>query len=529
MRKFTFGSFLIGHGSNYCIESVDGLSEPGIVWQEQKAPYQDGATYIDNLFDVREIVIEGSIVASALSTINTAKDTMMRALNPKNGQAWLQYDADGVSKRIMAVGSVVFGNKDYQESFQKFQVTFRCSDPMWQDLAADSINLPTSANSAESVINPAVTANSSVIQKSNGNLFIVYRRVSDNYVVSREYTTSWSAESVVNAAPSNLPVVIQKSNGNLFVVYTRTSDSYLVSREYTTSWSAESVVNSGAIASGPSIIQKSNGNLFIVYMRLSDSYLVSREYTTSWSSESVVNAGGSSFPVVIQKSNGNLFVVYRRSDGYLASKEYTASWGTESVVNAASTFYPSIIQKSNGIIIVAYRRASDNYLVSRDYTTFWGSESIITAYDSAYPCVIQKSNGSLFFSYSRTSDSYLVSVTRSVTPVNAAVTGHIGVSIKVTLNGPSTNPRIINDDTLEYIRLNKTLATGDYFVVNTEFGKKSIELWSGGIKTNGLAYLDLGSTLFQLSPGDNTVYYEDDAVASTATATMEWTERYIGV
>jgi hypothetical protein len=109
------------------------------------------------------------------------------------------------------------------------------------------------------------------------------------------------------------------------------------------------------------------------------------------------------------------------------------------------------------------------------------------------------------------------------------VTGHIGVSIKVTLNGPSTNPRIINDDTLEYIRLNKTLATGDYFVVNTEFGKKSIELWSGGIKTNGLAYLDLGSTLFQLSPGDNTVYYEDDAVASTATATMEWTERYIGV
>jgi hypothetical protein len=108
------------------------------------------------------------------------------------------------------------------------------------------------------------------------------------------------------------------------------------------------------------------------------------------------------------------------------------------------------------------------------------------------------------------------------------VTGHVSTPIRVQLNGPSTNPRVINNDTLEYIRLDTTLATGDYFIVDTAFGKKSVELWQGGIKRNGLAFLDINSTFFQLEPGANTVYYEDDAVASTATATMQWTERYIG-
>jgi hypothetical protein len=98
----------------------------------------------------------------------------------------------------------------------------------------------------------------------------------------------------------------------------------------------------------------------------------------------------------------------------------------------------------------------------------------------------------------------------------------------VSFNGPSTNPRIVNADTLEYIRLNTTLATGDTFTVDTTFGNKTVTLNQGGIVKNGIAFLDIGSTFFQLEPGSNVVYFEDDAVASTATATMTWTERYVG-
>jgi len=123
----------------------------------------------------------------------------------------------------------------------------------------------------------------------------------------------------------------------------------------------------------------------------------------------------------------------------------------------------------------------------------------------------------------------LETVTRSVTPVPAVITGDVPAPFLVTFNGPSVNPRIIDQDTLEYIRLNTTLAAGDSFEVNTSFGNKTVVLVQSGITKNGIAFLDIGSTFFQLERGSNVVYFEDDAVASTATATMEWTERYVGL
>jgi hypothetical protein len=131
--------------------------------------------------------------------------------------------------------------------------------------------------------------------------------------------------------------------------------------------------------------------------------------------------------------------------------------------------------------------------------------------------------------YLKTSDNHIAARTRSITPVTATVTGDYDTPISVTFTGPSTNPRIVNADTIEYIRLDTTLATGDTFVANTAFGQKTVTLTQGGIVKNGTAFLDIGSTFFQLTPGSNTVYFEDDAVASTATASMTWTERYVGI
>lgn len=529
MRKFTYGSFLIGAGSNYCIESVEGLSEPGISWQEQKAPYQDGTTYIDNLLDVREIVIEGSIVASTLSAINTAKDAMIRAMNPKNGQAWLQYDADGVSKRIMAVGRVVFGNKLYTEPFQKFQITFRCNDPLWQDLTASTINLPTSTNSTDSVINGAASNYPTMIKKSNGNLFIAYVRASDGYLVSREYTTSWSAESIITTTSTTNACVIQKQNGDLFLVYSLSAGGAVYSQEYTSSWSAPVLIS---VAIGyPSVMQKTNGDLFLIYSSASSGgKIVYRVYTSSWSSETVISGESCDFCCLTQLSNGSIYIAYRKTSGTgVYGKILSTSLGSEITINSTNSYPFSIFEYVNGIISILYLRSSDNFLCKRDFFKNWSSESVIVGSSSDYSSVVMVNSNTLNVAFRRSSDDYIVSVTRSVTPVAATVTGHTDTPIKVTLNGPSTNPRIINNDTLEYIRLNKTLATGDYFIVNTAFGQKSIELWSGGIKTNGLAYLDLGSTLFDIAPGNNTVYYEDDSVASSATATMTWIERYIGV
>jgi hypothetical protein len=223
-------------------------------------------------------------------------------------------------------------------------------------------------------------------------------------------------------------------------------------------------------------------------------------------------------------------MIYRKtSNGYLCSKSESDTYVSETNITTYAVNDPSALKLNNGLTSVIYRRSLDNYIVMRIKFGAWSGESILIASGVGYTSTINKQDNSLLISYIRSSDNYLVSITRSVTPVNASVTGHTNTPISVTLNGPSTNPRIINNDTLEYIWLNTTLSTGDYFVVNTAFGQKTVDLYSGGIRVNGLAYLDLGSTFFDLSPGSNTVYYEDDAVASTATATMEWTERYIGV
>jgi hypothetical protein len=158
------------------------------------------------------------------------------------------------------------------------------------------------------------------------------------------------------------------------------------------------------------------------------------------------------------------------------------------------------------------------------------SESIINnGTETYYPTATIMNDTDILILYARFADSYLVSRLRAVTPVPAVNTGDVSAPFLVTFQGPSVNPRIINQNTLEYIRLNTTLAAADHFDVDTSFGNKTVILTQGGIVKNGIAFLDIGSTFFQLERGSNTVYYEDDAVLSTATASLEFTERYSGL
>jgi len=515
----------------YLIVKIEGLGIPNVDRQEQKAPYQDGTTHIDSLLQNRDIVVELAITKpNDFPNIALYRRELSQRLCPKYGLGTLTYtDEDGNSYNIRAVvSSMVFPNKDYRDPYMRAMVTFTACDPYWRSVTDTTITLPTSVTSAESVINSEVTYTSSVIELSDGSLFIIYYRNADGYLVSRTYTTSWGAESVINAAASYSSSIVERSDGSLFVVYQRNSDKYLVSRIYTTSWSEESVIN--AAGSGyPSVIELSNGNLLVAYIRTSGLVLVSRTYTTSWGAESVINAANSYVPSIIERSDGSLFVAYRNNSSYIVCRTYTSAWSEESVINAASSDYPSIIERFDNSLLVAYKRISDGYIALRTYgATIWSSESIIGTSASSYPCVIELSDGSLFISY-RAASTYLVSVTRSVTPVPAVNAGDVPAPFLVTFQGPSANPRIINQNTLEYIRLNTTLAAADSFEVDTSFGNKTVKLIQGGIEVNGIAFLDIGSTFFQLERGTNTVYYEDDAVLSTATATMEWTERYVGL
>lgn len=518
----------------YIIIKLEGLGIPSVNRQEQKAPYQDGTTYIDSLLGNRDIVVEIGIVRpNDFADIATYRRELSQRLCPKYGQGTLTYtDEAGNSYAITAVPySIVFPNKDYRDPYARAQITFTANDPYWREVTGSTISLPTSVTSAESVITTLAAYSPSIIELSNGNKFMVYERGSDSYIVSRTYTTSWGPEVVVNAAISKHPRAAELSNGNIIVVYRRESDGYLIGRTYTTSWGAEVVINPAA-SDYPSVIEKINGNIFVLYSVIATSSLATREYTTSWSSPTVLSGNpGALGTCMVQKSNGDIVISYiLNATTYLVYREYTTSWSAEKSVNDAASDTPSLILKNDGTIVSIYINMATAKLVSRElYDTVWTPESVVSPSGVADACAIESPANSLFMVYRKLSDSYLYSISRTVVPVPAVVNGDVPTPVKLTFNGPSVNPRIINQNTLEYIRLNATLNSGDVFVADTSFGSKTIILTTGGVPVNGIAYLDITSTFFQISRGSNTVYYEDDSMASTATATMEWTERYVGV
>jgi hypothetical protein len=56
----------------YLITTLDGLDMPTVDQQEQKAPYQDGTTFLDALFEPRTVTVGGAIVnMQALGAIFT--------------------------------------------------------------------------------------------------------------------------------------------------------------------------------------------------------------------------------------------------------------------------------------------------------------------------------------------------------------------------------------------------------------------------------------------------------------------------
>lgn len=126
------------------IESVEGIDSADADIQATRAPLQDGQTYIDSLFDSREVVVRGSImVPKNLDTIYARRKIILDALNPKYGNGTLDffYGANTINHRVLqnvVVEKVQFPNKPFQNPFQEFQITFRANDPYFYEPLTDT-------------------------------------------------------------------------------------------------------------------------------------------------------------------------------------------------------------------------------------------------------------------------------------------------------------------------------------------------------------------------------------------------------
>jgi hypothetical protein len=108
--------------------------------------------------------------------------------------------------------------------------------------------------------------------------------------------------------------------------------------------------------------------------------------------------------------------------------------------------------------------------------------------------------------------------------------GDAPAPIYVEFYGPAVNPVITNNSTGEYIKVNQTLAEGEFMRVDTTPGQKSVEFIApDGTATNVFNWIDLGSSFFQLAVGENEIEYSADSDIQGAIVNISYNKLYVGV
>lgn len=138
MRRLTFTnargeSVTFGNSGPFLLTKLEGAGAVGTDIQTQKAPYQDGVTYLDAVLEPRQLALEGAIMKRTGTEIFESRRKLASVFNPKLGPGLLKYEYDGGVKVIEAIadGSPVFPDRA-GKPIQKFLINLICPDPYWK-------------------------------------------------------------------------------------------------------------------------------------------------------------------------------------------------------------------------------------------------------------------------------------------------------------------------------------------------------------------------------------------------------------
>lgn len=104
-----------------------------------------------------------------------------------------------------------------------------------------------------------------------------------------------------------------------------------------------------------------------------------------------------------------------------------------------------------------------------------------------------------------------------------------GMRVEFKALATLTNPSILNVNTQEYLKINKTMEAGEVLSITTHFGSKKVESTLNGATTNAFNFIDLGSTFLQLDVGDNLFRYNADTGIDNLEVSIYYTPQYLGV
>ncbi len=136
-------SITLGNQSPYFLETIDGVGEVPVAIESQKAPKQDGSTYLGNVLDNRAISIEGTIITKGSpDAVLAARRLMQRVLNPKMDAVTIRYYQRGQAKEITGIAETtpVFpgGQGSKGLYYQKYLIHLLCHQPFWLDTYFES-------------------------------------------------------------------------------------------------------------------------------------------------------------------------------------------------------------------------------------------------------------------------------------------------------------------------------------------------------------------------------------------------------
>lgn len=105
--------------------------------------------------------------------------------------------------------------------------------------------------------------------------------------------------------------------------------------------------------------------------------------------------------------------------------------------------------------------------------------------------------------------------------------GDVPSSLIVEFYGPAINPTVTNETTGEFIKVNQTLQEGEYMRINTADGEKSVVfIDETGDERNVFNWIDLDSTFFKLTVGDNYITYTADNDIQGAIVNFYYQQRF---
>lgn len=115
--------------------------------------------------------------------------------------------------------------------------------------------------------------------------------------------------------------------------------------------------------------------------------------------------------------------------------------------------------------------------------------------------------------------------------VNIINTGDVetGMIIEFVAKGTLTNPSLTNIGTQQFIKLNRTMESGEVIRVNTNKGKKKVMQNLSGVETDIMNLLTLDSDFLQLAVGDNLLRYNADTNVDNLEVSIYYNPSYLGV